>query len=47
MTEKLKEDWEGTPLQMNYEGIYPYGISEIIIEFDTGDKAILRARISE
>jgi hypothetical protein len=45
MTEKPKANWEGTPLQMKYEGIYPYGISEIVIEFDTRDKTVLRSRI--
>jgi len=48
MTEKPSENysWEGTPLQMA-EGLDPYGIKEIIIEFDTGDEEILKPKLRE
>lgn len=38
--------WEGTPLQMVL-GLDPYGIEEIVIEFDTGDEEILKPRLRE
>ncbi len=47
MTEKPQQDWEGTPLQMYHDGIYPHGIEEIIIEFDTGDEEVLKPRLRE
>ncbi len=40
--------WEGTPLQMAaLSDLDPYGIKEIVIEFDTGDEEILKPRMSE
>ena len=46
MAEEAKRDgsWEGTPLQMR-SGLDPYGIAEIVIEFDTGDKEVLEPRL--
>ncbi len=40
--------WEGTPLQMAaLSELHPYGIKEIVIEFDTGDEEILKPQMSE
>lgn len=36
--------WEGTPLQMVL-GLDPYGIEDIVIEFDTGDEEVLKPRL--
>ncbi len=38
--------WEGTSLQMVLD-LDPYGIEEIVIEFDTGDEEILKPRMSD
>jgi hypothetical protein len=47
MTEESREDyWEGTPLQIG-GGMDPYGIEEIVIEFDTGDEEVLKPRLRE
>jgi hypothetical protein len=47
MTEEQREDyWEGSPLQMRY-GLDPYGIKEIVVEFDTGDEEVLRPKLRE
>jgi hypothetical protein len=48
MTEEpTRQDyWEGTPLQMVL-GLEPYGIEEIVIEFDTGDEEVLKPRMRE
>ena len=37
-------EWEGSPLQMG-SGLDPYGIQEIILEFDSGSQEILKPRI--
>jgi hypothetical protein len=44
--ERQDNEWEGTPLQMS-SGMDPYGIKEVIIEFDTGDQEVLLPRIRE
>jgi hypothetical protein len=44
--ERADNEWEGTPLQMR-SGLDPYGIKEIVIEFDTGDEEVLKPQISE
>ena len=48
MAEEAKErpdnEWWGTPLQME-SGLDPYGIKEIVIEFDTGDEEVLMPRM--
>ncbi|MDQ3913387.1 MAG: hypothetical protein M3305_16775 [Actinomycetota bacterium] len=44
--ERQDNEWEGTPLQMG-SGMDPYGIKEVILEFDTGDKEVLLPRIRE
>ena len=42
--ERPNNEWQGTPLQMGGGGLDPYGIKEIVIEFDTGDEEILKPR---
>lgn len=44
--ERADSEWEGTPLQMR-SGLDPYGIKEIVIEFDTGDEEVLKPQIRE
>jgi hypothetical protein len=47
VTEEPREDyWEGSPLQMG-DGLDPYGIKEIVIEFDTGDEEVLTPALGE
>lgn len=38
--------WEGSPLQMG-SGLDPYGIAEIVIEFDTGDEEVIVPKLRE
>lgn len=40
---KSDNDWQGSPLQM-WSGLDPYGIEEIVIEFDTGDEEVLKPK---
>ena len=40
------KEWEGSPLQM-WSGMDPNGITEIVLQFDTGDEEILRARLRD
>jgi hypothetical protein len=40
------EQWQGTPLEME-EGMDPYGIKEIVLEFDTGEEEIMRPKLGE
>ena len=48
MAEEARRDgsWEGSPLQMG-SGLDPYGIREIVIQFDTGDEEVLRPKMRE
>ena len=48
MSEEAKRtgEWRGTPLQMR-SGLDPYGITEIVLRFDTGDKEVLRPKIRD
>ncbi len=48
MAEEARRDgsWEGSPLQMG-SGLDPYGIREIVIQFDTGDKEVLRSKMRD
>ncbi len=39
--ESADKEWHGSPLQM-WSGMDPYGIEEIVIEFDTGDEEVLK-----
>lgn len=45
MTEKGRQ-WQGTPLDMG-ERMDPYGIKELIIEYDTGDEDVFRPRLRQ
>ena len=45
-TERTENEWEGSPLQM-WRGLDPNGITEIILQFDTGDEEILKARLRD
>jgi hypothetical protein len=38
--------WRGTPLEME-QGMDPYGIKEIVLEFDTGEEEIMRPKLRE
>ena len=40
------EQWRGTPLEME-RGMDPYGIKEIVFEFDTGEEEIMRPKLGE
>jgi len=44
--ERTNKGWQGSPLQM-WRGIDPFGIEEIILEFDTGDEEVLKPRMSD
>lgn len=46
MSEEAKRsgEWEGSPLQMG-SGLDPYGIKEIIVEFDSGSQEILKPKM--
>ena len=48
MAEEARRDgsWEGSPLQMG-SGLDPYGIREIVVEFDTGEREVLRPKMRE
>ena len=50
MAEEAKErtdhEWRGSPLQM-WSGLDPNGITEIVLEFDTGDEEVLKPRIRD
>ena len=43
---RAENEWEGSPLQM-WSGLDPNGITEIVLQFDTGDEEILRARLRD
>ena len=45
-TERTENEWEGSPLQM-WRGLDPNGITEIVLQFDTGDEEILKARLRD
>jgi hypothetical protein len=38
--------WRGSPLEME-QGMDPYGIKEIIFEFDTGEEEVMRPKVRE
>lgn len=50
MSEEAREstdnEWRGSPLQM-WSGMDPNGITEIVLEFDTGDEEILKPRLRD
>ncbi len=39
--------WHGSPLDIAESGMDPYGIREVVIEFDNGDQDIFRPRLRE
>ena len=43
--ERPADEWLGGPLGVG--GIDPYGIKEVVIEYDTGDEEILRPRLRD
>jgi hypothetical protein len=45
--EKRDRQWRGSPLDMAASGIDPYGIREVVIEFENGDQDIFRPRRRE
>jgi hypothetical protein len=41
--ERPENEWRGSPLQVG-SGMDPYGVQEIVIEFDTGDEEVLKPK---
>ena len=37
-------EWRGSPLDVSESTMDPYGIREVVIEFDNGDEDILRPK---
>jgi hypothetical protein len=37
-------EWRGSPLDVSESTMDPYGIKEVVIEFDNGDEDILRPK---
>ena len=46
MAQPDAETWQGTPLEMEL-GLDPYGIKEIVMEFDTGEEEVMRPKVRE
>lgn len=44
--EETNQEWQGSPLQMG-AGMDPYGIRELVIEFDNGDTDTFRPRLRD
>lgn len=44
--EARDREWHGSPLDM-HEGIDPYGIREVVLEFESGDKDTFTPRLRE
>ena len=40
-------EWRGSPLDVSESTMDPYGIREVVIEFDNGDEDILRPKRRE
>jgi hypothetical protein len=40
--EERDRNWRGSPLDIADAGMDPYGIREIVIEFDSGDEDVFR-----
>jgi hypothetical protein len=40
--EERDRNWRGSPLDLAPGGMDPYGIREIVIEFDSGDEDVFR-----
>ncbi len=45
-TKSSDKEWRGSPLQMG-SGLDPYGIKEIVIEFDRGETDVFEPRLRE
>ncbi len=45
-TKRSDKEWRGSPLQMG-SGLDPYGIKEILIEFDNGETDVFEPRLRE
>ncbi len=45
--EERDRNWRGSPLDMAESGMDPYGIREVVIEFDSGDEDVFRPRLRE
>ena len=43
-SERPDNEWQVSPLQMG-SGLDPYGITKIVLEFDTGEEEVLVPRI--
>ncbi len=39
-------NWRGSPLDMG-SGLDPYGVEEIVIEFDNGDEDVFRPKLRD
>jgi hypothetical protein len=44
--ESDNRQWRGSPLEME-QGMDPYGIKEIVLEFETGEEEIIRPKLRE
>ncbi len=44
--QRSDNEWQGSPLQM-WDGLDPYGIVEIALQFDTGEEEVLKPRVRE
>jgi hypothetical protein len=44
--QRQDNEWWGSPLQM-WSGMDPHGISEIAVQFDTGDEEVLKPKARE
>jgi hypothetical protein len=45
--EERDRNWRGSPLDMAESGMDPYGIGEVVIEFDSGDEDVFRPLLRE
>ena len=45
--EERDRQWRGSPLDVSEGTMDPYGIKEIVIEFDNGDEDVLRPKQRE
>jgi hypothetical protein len=42
-----ERSWQGSPLDMAEGGLDPYGIKEVVFEFDGGDTDTFRSRLRD
>jgi len=45
--EERERSWQGSPLDMVEGGLDPYGIREVVFEFDSGDTDTFRPRLRD